>query len=78
MAKTRNSGKLRDDTARIVAEIHGVSVRYVQMVRNGEREDEDIMATLVEFQLGKNNLIKHLTELVPLTSNPEKYARQKN
>lgn len=78
MGKTNNHGKLRDDTARIVARIHGVSVRYVQLVREGKRDNDDILATLVDYQLGKSKLIKHLEELVPLTPNPEKYACKKN
>lgn len=78
MAKGSNDKPLRDDTARIVAKIHGVSVRYVQMVRDGERENEEILATLVDYQTGKNKLIKHLEELVQITPNPEKYAREKN
>jgi hypothetical protein len=78
MSKAAKKAKLRDDTARIVAEIHGVSTRYVTMIRNGERENEEIMATLVDYSLGKNKLIKHLENLVQVTSNPGKYAREKN
>jgi len=78
MGKTMRKAKLRDDTARIVAQIHGVSISYVQKVRNGERENEEIMATLVDFEQGKTSLIRHLADLIPVTSNPEKYARKKN
>jgi hypothetical protein len=78
MGKTTRKVKLRDDTVRIIAEIHGVSPRYVNMVRNGERENDNIMATLIDYQIGKNKLIKHLEELIPTISNPSKYARKKN
>jgi hypothetical protein len=78
MGKPISKGRLRDDTARIVAKIHKVSVRYVQLVRDGKRENEAIMATLVEFGLGKTNLIKTLEALVHITANPKKYAREKN
>jgi hypothetical protein len=78
MGKTTIKVKKRDDTARIVAQIHGVSARYVDMVRKGERENEAILATLVDYQTGKTKLIKHLIDLVPITPNPEKYAREKN
>jgi len=78
MGKTTINVKLRDDTARIVAEIHGATPRYVTMVRNGERKNEDIMATLVDYAVAKSKLIRHLEKLIPITPNPEKYARKKN
>lgn len=78
MRKTNGNRRLRDDTARIVAQIHGVSTSYVQKVRAGERENEEIMATLVDYAVGKNKLIKQLEELVPIKTNPAKHARKKN
>jgi len=75
MAKSSKKLRMRDDTVRIVAAIHGVSISYVKKVRNGERENEDIMATLIDYQAGKNQLIKALEEMVSLTPQPEKYAR---
>lgn len=67
MGKTTRKARLRDDTARIIAEIHGVSTSYVQKVRNGERDNDEIMATLVDFEQGKSNLIRYLENLVPST-----------
>jgi hypothetical protein len=78
MAKTSKKPRLRDDIARIVADIHGVSVSYVQKVRSGERQNEQIEATLVRYRIGQNNLIKKLEQMIPLTPQPDKYARQKN
>lgn len=78
MQKTKSNARRRDDVANVVAEIHGVKPRYVNMIRNGDRENEEILATCVEYQLGKNNLIESLKKLVPITPNPEKYAREKN
>lgn len=79
MGKTVRKDKQRDDTARIVAQIHGVSTSYVQKVRSGERENEDIMATLVDYAVGKNKLIRDLRSLIPLKkSNPQKHGRKKN
>lgn len=78
MRKTSRNRRLRDDTARIVARIHGVSTSYVQKVRAGERENEEIMATLVDYAVGKNQLIKHLEELVPIKSIPAKHGCKKN
>jgi len=69
------SGKQRDDSASVVAEIHHVTADYVRKVGAGERENEDIMATLVDYQVGKNALIEHLKTLVPIKPNPAKYGR---
>ena len=75
MDKTITRGKKRDEVARIVADIHGVSPRYVRMVRNGERKNDEIMATLVDFRQEQSKLIQHLRKLVPIKPNPKKYAR---
>lgn len=75
MGKTTIKDKSRDNTAAIIAEIHGVSSDYVRKVRNGVREDEEILATLVDYHQMHSKLIKHLKELVPVKSNPDKYGR---
>jgi hypothetical protein len=74
MRKATDKIKWRDDTARIVAKIHGVSQRYVIMVRNGERENEEILQTLVDFEQGKSKLIQELIRMVPLTKNQQHAA----
>jgi hypothetical protein len=78
MGKTSRKYKKRDDVAATVAKIKGLSYRYVQMVRDGEREDEEVMAMLVEYTQGKTALIKSLEKIVKITPNPKRYARQKN
>lgn len=78
MAKGVKKARKRDDVARVVAEIKRVSPRYVNMVRDGDRDDEEILAVAVEYELGKNALIRTLTQMFPLTPKPEKYAREKN
>src|SRR5687768_6753753 len=78
MGKTARKARKRDDVAQVVAGIHKVSPRYVNMVRDGDRENEEILATAVEYELGKSQLIKTLERLVPITPNPQKYARGKN
>lgn len=75
MAKGRGKYKKRDDTARIVAQIHGVSQSYVEKVRRGERENEEVLATLIDYQVGKNALIKHLESLIQVSPKTKKYAR---
>jgi hypothetical protein len=76
MAKTTVSAPKRSSISRIVADIHGVSTRYVNMIRNGERENEEIMATLVEYRQAHRKLIENLEKLVPIKPNPKKYARK--
>lgn len=78
MGKTARKARKRDDVAQVVAGIAKVSTRYVNQVRAGDREDEEILALAVEYQLGKSLLIKSLEKLVEITPNPEKYARGKN
>jgi hypothetical protein len=49
--------RTRDDTASIVAEIHGVSAAYVRMVVNGKRENQTILRTYQHIKRGKKMLI---------------------
>lgn len=78
VGKTTRKVKLRDDTARIVAQIHGVSTSYVQKVRNGERENEEIMATLVEYSQGKSELIQALERTIERHAKSVNDGRKKN
>jgi hypothetical protein len=66
MGKTIAKKKKRDHTTRIVADITGYSVDMVNRVREGNRNNEEIMATVVDYQIGHSNLIRHLQELIPL------------
>ncbi len=78
MAKTTSNTLKLQDTTRIVAHIHGVTPRYVQMVRKGDRDDETVTESVITFEQGVSNLIKEIKRIVPITTNPGKYARQKN
>lgn len=78
MGKTAKQGQRRDDTARIVADICGVSTRTVQMVKKAERNNELVLEVLVEYEIGKSALIKSLEKLVPIEIKQKRYARQKN
>lgn len=75
MGKATVKVKSRDEITRIVAEIHGVTERYVRMVRNGERYNEAIAASLVEYEVGRTELIKHIESLVPLKPKPQRNGR---
>lgn len=66
MAKTTGKGKKKDHTTQIVADMTGYSYEYVRLVRNGERHNEEILATLIDYQQGHSKLVQHLKNLIPL------------
>ena len=75
MDKNNRKARRRDEITRIVAEMHGVSMRYVNMVRSGERTNLEIEASLVEFNEGFKVLKEHVESLIPIKPQPEKYGR---
>ena len=48
------------------ADIHRVSKRYVYMILDGERENEEIFSTYMELLEGSNALIELVKKAVPL------------
>jgi len=78
MQKTKRRSRKRDEVAQVVAKITGLEPRYVNMVRNGDRENETVLMIAVEYELRKSKLIQALQKLVPITPNPKKYAREEN
>lgn len=62
----------RDDIANIVAELHQVTPDYVRKIRRGEKENEEIMATIMDVHEAKNNLIKEVKRLIPVEKLPPK------
>lgn len=86
MGKTVKQRRKKDPIAGIVAGIHRVTPRYVRMVRDGERENEDIMATLVDLNVGMDELIRRLKAEQNLerlaksihSKNKKKHAYQKD
>ncbi|MFL5728046.1 MAG: hypothetical protein ACJ75J_01050 [Cytophagaceae bacterium] len=71
-SKTSTMRKKRDNLAKVVAEIHGVSPSYVAKIRRGERENEEIMATIMDYLEGESILLMKLKQLVPLDKKREK------
>ena len=55
--------KKPDDICRKVALIHGVSPRYVRMIRDGERENEFIFTTVMDFVEGEKKLFEDVKML---------------
>lgn len=66
MEKNNRQVIKRRDTATLVAAIHGVSVRYVRYVINGERQNEKIMETYMEILEQDNKLLEAVRKAVPL------------
>lgn len=56
----------RRDVPSLVAQIHGVSVRYVRYVLSGERDNPAIMATYMEIVEQDNLLLAAVRQAVPL------------
>ncbi len=69
MDKNKENIKKRDAvlTSRVkkTAEITGVSNRYVRMIINGERQNEDVLSTYMFIQEGENKLLREAKLLVP-------------
>ena len=61
--------KKRDEVASIIAAIHGVSARYVRMVINGEKQNDQILIDYLNYNVGKNRLIDAIKKEVPFNNN---------
>ena len=48
--------------------MYHVSPNYVGKVRRGDRTDERILSTVIEFQEAKNKLIKEIERVIPVES----------
>lgn len=48
------------------AEIVGVSERYVRLVLNGDRENQDVVLVFMELSEGSTKLVQQVRKLVPL------------
>jgi hypothetical protein len=48
-----------------VADIHGVSTRYVYMILNGDREHEAVFTTYMNLLEGTNELLEKVKQMVP-------------
>lgn len=60
--------KRNDETARVVAGMYGVSERYVRMVMDGERDNDEILAACIEYKNGKNLLVEAVRSMIPFTA----------
>lgn len=63
-AQQRNRRKKRSETATVIASISPFSTRYVQMVMNGDRENDQILMATILYEQEKNKLIRKVKDLV--------------
>lgn len=64
MEKPNESAIIRKDVVSLVAQVHGVSPRYVRYIINGERENEEIMATYMEIVEQDNLLVQNVKNAI--------------
>lgn len=57
--------KKRSETATVIASISGFSKRHVQLVMNGDRENEQILTASILYEQEKSKLIQKVKQLVP-------------
>jgi hypothetical protein len=69
MAKYSNKTIVRDSEksflVKKVADMHNVSPRYVYYILNGERENDEIFKTYMDFKEGLNPLADAVKKLIP-------------
>jgi hypothetical protein len=63
-AQQRNRRKKRSETATVIASISPFSTRYVQMVMNGDRENDQILMATILYEQEKTKLIRKVKELI--------------
>lgn len=65
MENISNRDTVRAARIKRTAEIVGVSTRYVRMVLDCERENEDVLAVFMELSEQENLMIESVKKLVP-------------
>lgn len=66
MEKKSTRDTVRAARIKRTAEIVGVSERYVQLVLNAERQNEEVLLVFMELDEGENKLVQEVKKLVPL------------
>ncbi len=74
MRKPKGKGKKGDHTAKVVGEICRVSADLVRKVRNGKRDNDDVLNIDIEYQQRHSKLINELKRMVPMNAKPRRHA----
>jgi hypothetical protein len=70
--KSIDKVKKRDTIAVKVADMYGVSPDYVRKIRRGDRDNEDIFATIMDLVEGETRLIQEVKRRVPFDQKAKK------
>lgn len=69
MAKINNKTIVKDSAksyiVKKVAEMHGVTPRYVYYILAGKKENDKIFATYMDMLEGTNTLVEEVKKLIP-------------
>lgn len=65
MEKNNKREAFKASLAQKTARIARVSTRYVRMVINGDRENQQVMSVYMQLLEGENKLLAQVKELVP-------------
>jgi hypothetical protein len=65
MVKKQNRDIIKAARIERTAQLHGVSKRYVRLVLQGERNNEDVFATYMTYAEQENKLLDVVRRLVP-------------
>ena len=65
LSKTIVRDSERSFLVKKVAEMHQVSPRYIYYILNGDRENDEIFKTYMDFKEGHNALTEEVKKLIP-------------
>ncbi len=65
MRKTGERDTIRAARIQKVAETLGKTPRYIRMVLNGDRENNQVLPLMMELQEGENKLLEAVKKLIP-------------
>ena len=63
---TIHKGRKHDDTAEIIADIWGVKSDYIRKIRNGDRDNDEILCSITDYLEGKSKLIEEIKARIPV------------
>lgn len=65
-SKQTSKRKIAEEVVRVLADKHGVTERFVQMVISGEKKNEDILTDYLFYKQEHNLLLQEVKKVVPI------------
>jgi hypothetical protein len=65
-SKQTQKRKIAEEVVRILADKHGVTERFVQMVISGEKNNEEILTDYLFYKQEHNLLLQEVKKAVPI------------